>query len=237
MFNLILLALFSTILFAESGRVLKTIGSDTHLNRKGSMILLQQDLILEEGDEISTGKGSALLLLYPATQISLSPDTTILISEHSIQQLEVKEKAVSVISFIKGLIKVLVSKDSDQEVDQRYETKDVSFGVRGTEFELSESDETVELDVTEGLIEASSPHVQSFVPEYVKANEGLQFSKKRKNFAKRKFLLKIKDRGIFKDRKEILKQWKIKKKSKVVKKQALKNQKKTGRTTKRKRDR
>lgn len=230
MLRFLILSLISTTLLAESGKVLKTVGADTLIKRKGVESVLQMDHILEQGDEIITGKGSALLLLYPATQISLSPDTHITISEHSIDQMEVKERAVSVIGFLKGFIKVLVSKDSDQEVDQRYDAKDVSFGVRGTEFELSENDEGVDLDVSEGVIEVSSPHVQSFVPEIVKANEGLQFSKKRKNFLRRKFAPKFKDRSLFKDKKELFKEWKTKKKIRSSKKRPLKQ-------AKRKRDR
>lgn len=237
MFNLLFLSLLTTALYAESGKVLKTVGSDSHIIRKGIKSTLKQDFTLKQGDEISTGKGSALLLLYPATQISLSSDTHITISEHAIQQLETKEKAFSVISFIKGFIKVLVTKDINQEIEQRYETKDVSFGVRGTEFELSESDDSFELDVSEGQIEASSPHVQSFVPEYVNANEGLQFSKKRKNFKRRKFFPRIKDRSLFKDKKELLKQWNLKKKSKTGSKRILKSKRKSDRTKKRNRDR
>lgn len=230
MIRFLFLIAMTTSLFAESGKVLKTIGSDTFLRRDGTESVLEADKILQQGDEIVTGKGSALLLLYPATQISLSPDTHIKISEHTIEQMEVKERAVSVIGFLKGFIKVMVTKDADQEVDQRYDAKDVSFGVRGTEFELSENDEGVDLDVSEGVIEVSSPHVQSFVPEIVKANEGLQFSKKRKNFLRRKFAPKFKDRSLFKDKKELLKEWKAKKKVRKNSKRALKQ-------NKRKRDR
>lgn len=222
MIRFLVLFTISTSLFADSGKVLKTVGSDTFIKRNGIESVLEADKILEQGDEIITGKGSALLLLYPATQISLSPDTHIKISEHTIDQLEVKERAVSVIGFLKGFIKVMVTKDPDQEIDQRYDAKDVSLGVRGTEFELSESSEGVELDVSEGVIEVSSPHVQSFVPEIVKANEGLQFSRKRKNFVRRKFAPKFRDRSIFKDRKELLKEWKAKKKFKPAKKRAVK---------------
>lgn len=231
MIRFLILFTVSTSLFAESGKVLKTIGSDTLIKRDGVESVLEADKELLQGDEIVTGKGSALLLLYPATQISLSPDTHIKISEHTIQQMEVKERAVSVIGFLKGFIKVIVTRDNDQEIDQRYDASDVSFGVRGTEFELSEDSEGVDLDVSEGVIEVSSPHVQSFVPEIVKANEGLQFSKKRKNFLRRKFSPKFKDRSLFRDRKELLKEWKAKKKKKAVK------NKRGSRQVKRKRDR
>lgn len=238
MLYLILTFFLSCTVLSESGKVLKVVGGDTILTRNGTQSKLASEDILEVGDKIETSNGSALVLLYPATQISLSSNSQITISEHSIKENEVKERAVSVISFLKGFIKVMVSKDEDQEIDQRYEAKEVSFGVRGTEFELSEGEDgDIDLDVSEGEIEVSSPHVQTFVPEIVKANQGFRFSQKNKNFIRRKFLPKLRDRSVFQDRKTLLKNWKERKISKFGRGKLRSSGRKTESRQRRKRDR
>ena len=142
---------------------------------------------LEEGDELFTQKSVVVALLYPTTQLSLSKNSQIKISQNLLEEKENLEKSSSVIDYIKGIIRAKVTKDKDLTIDQTIRAKDVAFAVRGTEFEVSQEGEDVDLDVIEGEVEVSSPHVQTFVPEIVKANEGFRFNRKKHSFSKRKF--------------------------------------------------
>ena len=84
--------------------------------------------------------------------------------------------------------------EKKREMEVRIETEAVTFTIRGAEFELSlENPASIDLDVIQGQVEASSAYVQSFVPEIVKAQEGLSFDLKKKVFTKRKFAPRLKD--------------------------------------------
>ncbi len=201
---------------AQVGKVLKVTGEKALLESGSSQVPLSVDQNLNLGDTISSGDAIVQLLILPATQISLSKNTQIKISEHFIEENQLKERAFSIIGLIKGLIRVNVSKDASQEIDQKYESEGVSFAVRGTEFELSdEGGEDVELDVIEGQVEVSSPYIQSFVPEIVKRSEGLKFSRKQKNFFRRKMTLRFKNHPGFAKGDFFLKKWKERKRQKT----------------------
>jgi hypothetical protein len=182
----------SNVSFAEVGKITKMIGAeDAYLVRGSEKILLQQDLNLEEGDELSTQNTVVVAYLYPTTQLSLSKNTQIKISQNLIEDADSLEKTTSVIDYVKGIIRAQVTKDKDLEINQRIQTKDVAFAVRGTEFEVSQDGDDFDLDVIEGEVEVSSPHVQTFVPEIVKASEGFRFNRKKYSFERRKFAQKF----------------------------------------------
>lgn len=180
--------ILSNVSFAEVGKITKILGShDAYLLRGSEKVLLKLDLDLEEGDELFTENSVVAAFLYPTTQLSLSKNTQIKISQNLIDDEETVEKSSSVIDYIKGIIRAQVTKDKDLSIDQTIRAKDVAFAVRGTEFEVSQEGEDVDLDVIEGEVEVSSPYVQTFVPEIVKANEGFRFNRKQHSFSKRKF--------------------------------------------------
>ncbi|MFP5387461.1 MAG: hypothetical protein ACLGHN_15390, partial [Bacteriovoracia bacterium] len=115
--------------------------------------------------------------------------------------------------------------------EQKVTADDVAFGVRGTEFEVAFTDDSeVDLDVVEGEVEVSSPHVHTFVPEIVKANEGFKFDRKRRKFVRRKFHLKMKDHPGFQKPSELRKKWrKFREKKKPLKKRVRNRQRKGAR--------
>lgn len=193
---------------SELGRVVQT-SEGSYLVRNSQKTPLVPELSLELGDDVFSGRGTTLIHIYPGAQVALSPGSGIKISENSM--LESKETLVThnVIDFLKGIIRVLVTKDVDQEINQRIRTESVSFGVRGTEFDISfGNDQDVELDVLQGVVEASSPYVQSFVPEIIKTGEGLRFSRSKKSFGKRPFIARFKQSPTFLTRADLRKKWK-----------------------------
>jgi len=199
--------------FAEIGNVKKILGDqDGYALRGGERIKLEVDLPLELGDEVFSQNSVVLLQIDPSTQVSMAKNTELKISEHQVQELSQLEKAYSVIEFISGLIRVNVEKDQDQEIEQQIKTRNVVFGVRGTDFEVTlEKSGDVDLDVFEGEVAVSSPYIHSFVPEIVKGNEGFRFQKSKKTFLRRKFMSRFKNHPGFERPDVMRKAWKEKK--------------------------
>ena len=204
-------ALLISASIAEVGKVSKAIGSnDAYILRNQKKLSITQDFELEKGDEVFTQNSVLVIYLYPTTQISLAKKTQIKVSENLIKDDKTKAKIFSIISFIKGIVRLQLTKDDKLEIDQRIVAEGVAFSARGTEFEVSSTGGNIDLDVIEGEIEVSSPYVQTFVPEIVKANEGFTFNKKAKSFQRRKFLARFKNHPSFVRKEEILEKWKQK---------------------------
>ena len=208
MFIWLMIVLSFATSFAQVGKITKMVGSDdAYLLRGQAKIAITQDANLELGDELFSNESVLVLHLYPTSQMSLAKNSQIRINQSLIEGDGEKEKTFSVISFIKGLVRLQVTKDSNLEIDQKIIADGVAFAVRGTEFEVSKEGDDFDLDVIEGEVEVSSPFVQTFVPEIVKANEGFRFNKKEKNFKRRKFKTKFKNHPGFVGREEIRKNW------------------------------
>jgi hypothetical protein len=197
------------MVLAEDGKISKISGDQSaYLVRNNQNIGLREDLAIEQGDTIFTMNSVVLVYLQPTTQISLSKNSQIKITQNLIETNLEKEKTTSVIEFIKGIIRLQVTRNDQLEINQKVVAEGVSFAVRGTEFEVSKEGEDFELDVVEGEVEVSSPYVQTFVPEIVKANEGFKFNKKNRRFQRRKFRTKFADHPKFADKNEIREKWK-----------------------------
>jgi hypothetical protein len=203
----LLLAFFS-ISYAQVGKMIKVVGGqEAYLLRGSEKLLLKEDLDLEEGDEIFSETSYLVFLIHPSTQLSLSKNTSIKIVQAKFEKEEKVSTLTSSIELLKGLLRVQVIKDSDLQVDQKIISQNVAFAVRGTEFEVSLDEENIDLDVVEGEVEVSSPDIQTFVPEIVKANEGFRFLRKKPKFLRRAFKLRFKDHPAFLSRKVLKDRW------------------------------
>lgn len=231
--KIIIFTLLVNLALAEEGRVTTVLGDNTgYLLRNNQQIPLKEGLPIELGDSINSANSVVLIYLRPTTQISISKNTEIKITKNLIEEDLDKEKSNSVIEFVKGLVRLQVTKDSDLEINQQIAADGVSFAVRGTEFEVSKVGEDFDLDVMEGEVEVISPFVQTFVPEIVKANEGFKFSKKERKFQRRKFKEKFSGHPKFTSKDDIRKLRKLTRKSK---KKSLKSVQKRHRKKKSKR--
>jgi hypothetical protein len=194
--------------YAQDGRVLKIIGDQiAYVLKQGQKSPLTIDTEIVVGDEVFSEESMIVLHLFPSTQLSLSKNTHVKIDQNLIEKEDGKDKSLSVISFIKGIIRLQVTKDASEVLEQKVESPGVAFAVRGTDYELSMTDNEVDLDVHEGEVEASSPYVQTFVPQIVKAGKGFRFQRKQKNFATRKFAPLFKNHPGFFRREEIRARW------------------------------
>jgi len=200
---------FANWSFSKVGKILKIEGErNAYLIRGTDKLNLSEDFELEEKDEIFTENSVVVLLVGSSTQIGLSKNTVLKIDQALLTESNDKSLVYSTIQLIKGLIRAQVMKDNEIEVEQKIISKNVVFAVRGTEFEVStEEGDDVDLDVLEGIVEVSSPKIQSFVPEIVRANEGLRFSKREVRFLRRKFKKKFLNSPQFLSREKLKKLW------------------------------
>ncbi len=200
-----------SVSFAEVGKVISLYGSGTTtLIRNGNETNLTPETLFEKDDEIRTTNSTAILHIYPSSQIAVGQNSQIKITESIITEDENNtEVSESIINLIKGFLRLQITKEADQKIDQKVVAKDVTFGVRGTDFEVNIDDEGADLDVYEGEVEVSSPEVQTFVPEIVKRDQGFRFSRKEKKFQRRKFASRLKD-ARFMNRQELRKKWRAK---------------------------
>ncbi len=176
--------------YAEIGTVVKVTGNqDGYLLRQGSKVTLGPELVLDEGDELFSENNVLIIYLEPSTQMSLGKNTQIRLSKSFIEEHQMETRSESVIDFIRGYLRVQVSKDQNETVDQKIKAQDVVFGVRGTEFEISDAEDGVDLEVVEGEVEVESSLVAT--KERYRANEGMNFSRKQKRFMRRKMALKF----------------------------------------------
>lgn len=203
---------FSFNVFAEIGSVTKVHGAkDAYLKRGAEKLLVTESFLLEEGDEIFAENSFVVILIHPSTQISVARGTNIVLSEAKIEESENISFLSSAIKLIKGVIRAQVIKDTNLEVEQKIVSGNVTFGVRGTEFEVSSENDDVELDVVEGAVEVSSPDVHSFVPEIIKSNQGLKFNRKLPRFERKVFALKFKEHPGFLPKEKIKEIWIVQK--------------------------
>lgn len=215
--SFLLLALVaSNLCFAEVGRVSKVVSpKNAHLLREGSKVDMSSDLTLNLGDEIHTKDAHLLLFLYPGTQLAVNKNSVVKISESMIDKNNNQEKAYSIVELIRGIIRLQVTRSPNQEIDQKVQADGVSFAVNGNEIEVAQEKKgVVDLNVIDGEVLVSSPFIQSFVPEVVKANESLRFSQKKKNFERRKFSIKFKNHPEFEKSETLRQKWKAKKSAK-----------------------
>ncbi len=213
-FSLVLF-LFSNA-FAEEARLLKITGPDVIITRGKEKLKAVEGFAFEEGDTVQTVNATILIHLFPSTQVAVDKNTTIKIDKNVIESTKKLEKSFSIVGLEQGRVRLKILKDNDQEIDQKLVTDRVAFSARAADFEVSATLAEVALDVHEGLVEASSPFVHSFVPEMTKANEALVFSTKTKSFSRRKFASQV-TAPHFVGKADLMKNWKASKKARAKK--------------------
>ena len=173
---------FLNFSIADAGKVVKIVSEvEAYCLRGDQKIPLTQDFTLKTGDEVFSEK-SVLSLSLPGTQLGLANQSQIKIAGN--------------VNFLKGMLVVRAEKKQTVEADG------VSFTTKKAEFEVSYDGESIDLDVISGEVEVSSPFVQTFVPEIIKANQGFRFNKKERSFTRRNFLIKFKNAPLFDKKKK-----------------------------------
>lgn len=175
---LILISSFS--IQAKVGKILKFNGkNDSFVLRKEKKIKLGTELLLEENDQIYSNNSQILIAIYPRTQLILDKNSSLNLSTD--------------IDFRKGRMKVRVESTTKESGAQKILADQIAFASSSAEFEISYgTKQDIDLFVEIGEVEASSPLVQTFVPEIIKKKEGFKFSTKDPSFMRRPYSVKMK---------------------------------------------
>ncbi len=171
----IVMNFFISMSYAEIGRIVRIVDNDgAYIKREKTELKIKPNMALEAGDEVISNESRVLVHLYPGTQLSMDKSTKVVVHK-------------KLIKFFKGLVRVKVIKKQGLIVQQIVASEDVSFNLSEGDFELALSSKNVDLDVHEGEITVSSPHIQTFVPEIIKTKEGFTFTRNQYSFLRRKF--------------------------------------------------
>lgn len=199
-----LFVLVSVPTLADIGKVVKVVGgTDAFLVRNQERLKLTPNLALEVGDHLVSSNTYTVILIYPASQMSLPKKSQLKITKAVVESNDDGSvKAASNVNLLKGLVRVQVTKQPDQQIDQKVSSKNVTFGVRGTEFEVAMDDEGVDLDVLSGAVDVRSS-LGNFVPKLVGANEAFRFSPNLKELIKKNFAPRFNDHPGFLEKEEL----------------------------------
>lgn len=226
---------FLSMAHAQVGEIISIKGgADAYLTRSGGKNELTEGFQLEVGDTLRTESSHVVLVLYPKIQMSLVKGTEITITSHMVDEAGEAPKTNSLIELIKGLIRIQVNREGNEEVQQKVNSQNVAFTVRGTEYEVSATADDAELDVFEGEVEVTSPDVQTFVPEIVKRNEGFRFMKKQKSFMRRALKERNKE-ARFLRKEELRNRWKLKKEDRKARREKRQDNKEERRNARKER--
>ncbi len=174
---------FLNFSIADAGKVVRIVNEvEAYCLRGQQKLPLSQDFPLMSGDEVFSEKSILSLKLPSGTQLSMAEQSHVKISQN--------------VGFPRGLIQVLAEKKQIVDADG------VSFTGEKAQFEVSYAGESVDLDVIYGEVEVTSPYVQTFVPEIIKADQGFRFNKKERSFSRRKFSIKFKNAPSFDKKKK-----------------------------------
>ena len=110
-----------------------------------------------------------------ATTIHVSPSNEVILGKHSEMSL-----LQDFVELVKGKAHFAV------KAEMKVQAPEVSFTTSAAEFDVVITQDSVDLHVLTGQVEASSPHIQSFVPEVVSAKQHLRYSKKLRQFIRLK---------------------------------------------------
>ena len=165
-----LIKILMALIFCTSALAKPT---DAHLVRGQGKTIFNKTSELKAGDFVSTNEGVVQLNVNPQLQVNLGKNSMI------------KIVGATSVELIRGLAKVQVKKNKN--VTQLVNLKDVSFSSKEGFFKVIKTQDGAELDVIQGEVMASSPLIQTFVPEIVAAKEGFRFSRLKKQFTRRKF--------------------------------------------------
>jgi hypothetical protein len=180
MFSILLMSTLISPSHLQVGRVLQVKGDEAKILREKVQIPLNEKVDLLVGDTAQSKESSALLYLFSETQIYLYPQSEIKISE---KNLWLK----------RGTIRVRKMKLNDNRRELLLSADKIEFSNLVGEFEATSSKNTIELNVINGEVEASSPLVMTFVPEIIKAREGFRFVPAERKFERIKYSLKEMD--------------------------------------------
>ena len=150
---LILLILFTNILFANVGKVVALKGEATII-RDNKTFQVKRDTLLKEKDLLTTKNNSKVQILFKdETIISIGKNSTFKINDYLFEN---KNNVKAEFSMIKGVFRTITGKIG-KIAPQNFKliTKSASIGIRGTQIITQITDTKERIFCTEGQIEVT----------------------------------------------------------------------------------
>lgn len=116
----------------------------------------------------------------------LSPTVKLRAGRNTKFTVNKEASVVTSIKLSKGVVRVMSSSEF------AVKGPDVTFTTKDAEFEVAIFKHFVDVNVIRGEVEASSPHIQTFVPEIINAQEGFRYSRTERKFLKGRYVLFLK---------------------------------------------
>lgn len=155
------------------------------LLRNNKKMSISSEQKFQAGDEVHSGKSKLVLPLHSGVKLTLFKGSKIVLTHHQVTTANKKENIFIDIDLKKGKTFALIEKKEGQEVELKINTPGASFAANVSNFEvIVDKAKNSTVKVQQGLVLVSSPYIQSFAPEVVKAGEKLRFDMKKKAFVK-----------------------------------------------------
>lgn len=139
----------------------------------------------QAGDEIHSGKSKVVLPLYAGVKLILFKQSKIVVAHHQVTTTNKTENVFIDVDLKKGKSFAQIDKKENQDIEFKINTPGASFVANNSDFEVTvDKTKNSALIVQKGQVLASSPYIQSFAPEVVKAGEKFRFDMKKKAFIK-----------------------------------------------------
>ena len=138
-----------------AGEVIQIGGEEVFAIRNGEPVALAEEDPVYVGDVIETGPLSFVRIAFnDGSQMSLGPEASM-----EVRAMEMEDSRPGLINLIRGKLRGMVEGDGDGSVRTRIQTRNVSIGVRGTEFEIEYSENgdtgTTTVTVESGTVEVA----------------------------------------------------------------------------------
>ncbi len=150
---LILLILFTNILFANVGKIVSLKG-EANITRDNKTFQVKRDTLLKEKDLLITKNNSKVQILFKdETIISIGKNSTFKINDYLFED---KDNVKAEFSMIKGVFRTITGKIGKIAPQNfKLKTKSASIGIRGTQIITQITDGKERIFCTEGQIEVT----------------------------------------------------------------------------------
>lgn len=150
---LILLILFTNILFANVGKIVSLKG-EANITRDNKTFQVKRDTLLKEKDLLTTKNNSKVQILFKdETIISIGKNSTFKINDYLFEN---KDNVKAEFSMIKGVFRTITGKIGKIAPQNfKLKTKSASIGIRGTQIITQITEGTEKIFCTEGQIEVT----------------------------------------------------------------------------------
>lgn len=178
--------LLSTISgFAGVGKVMSVSkGGEAHAYKGLTKTKLIQNLQLEVGDEVSSGKSTVIIAFDSGLKVALPQGSRFKIHK---ENKTGKEKSSLILELLQGSLRTQLASKTKNVSQNEILIGNVQFLFASGDFEIISEKTKIEMNVNKGEVEVRSPDIHTLVPEIIKSQKGFLFDRKMKSFGANKY--------------------------------------------------